>query len=123
MKKADKRKLLKSSGKQFLSVADMVEDLSGTLARIEFEALIARSNLSSEMSILRVKKSLLAGEVAETMNVSSSVVDRIEASDDDNLKLSDIRRYLEVLGFTNFTIQYTNGKFGLLIESTKWGVL
>ena len=62
------------------------------------EANLVKTRLVTIMSEARVRKDITQRDVADKMRTSVSKISRLEASNDDDLRLGDIKAYLSAIG-------------------------
>ncbi len=81
------------------TASSVMAELCGDEAIVKaVEANLARTRLVTIMTAARVRKNMTQKEVADKIGTSVSKVSRLEASDDDDLKLGDVKSYLCALG-------------------------
>ena len=99
------------SKKMYNSVVEMVRDIAEdpkTATRLEER--IRRTKVVTKLMAIRASKGLTQADIAHGMKCSQGRVSKFEASDDDDLRLGDLRSYLNSL----------NLELGLLIAPEQW---
>jgi transcriptional regulator with XRE-family HTH domain len=84
--------------KIFTSAADAAAALAGDESvREEVQKEVNRSQVVDTLQTLRLQKGVSQKRIAELMGCDASKVSRIEAGNDDALKLADVRDYVTAL--------------------------
>ncbi len=86
--------------KQYGSVTELLRDVAPNDEFVaEFEEHIARRALVKKLLALRAVKGFAQKDIAEKMNCSQSRISKLENGVDDDLRLGDLLRYCDALGF------------------------
>ena len=84
---------------RYTSVAEMAAGLlEDSTVQGEVNAHVAARRLVNRLVCERARRGLSQGEVAARMGVSVSKVSRLEDVQDDDLRLGDLRKYVQALG-------------------------
>ena len=63
------------------------------------EEMIRRRQLVKKLMVMRACKGLSQAEIAARMGCSQGRISKFEASEDDDVRLGDVRKYLQAVGF------------------------
>lgn len=86
--------------KQYDSVTELLRDVAPNDEFVaEFEEHIARRTLVKKLLALRAATGLAQKDIAEKMNCSQSRISKLENGVDDDLRLGDLSRYCDAIGF------------------------
>lgn len=85
-------------GKRYQSVSDVVRELTNDKDfQEEFDHQIASKALSKMLFALRCNKGISQAEIAEKINCNQSRISKIENSELDEIKVSDLVEYAKAL--------------------------
>lgn len=107
--------------KQYKDVAEMIRDATGDneVAK-ELEHNIKQRTIIKQLMAMRAVKGMTQGEVAEKMGCTQSRVSKLERGTDNDLRLSDLRDYLNAIDH-NMMLVFVSRNTSLLAQ-VKWHV-
>ena len=86
--------------KHYMNTASLVmAELCGNDMLVkEVEENISKTKLVSALEEIRVRKGMTQKDVAAKMGISVSKVSRFEASEDADLRIGDVKAYMQAIG-------------------------
>lgn len=95
---ADKKKLLKPTGRQFSSVAEMARSRGDEPLATELEVRQQEQELVDLLVAKRLLRTMTQTDVASAMGCTQGRISKLEASNDRDLTLGDIDDYAKAIG-------------------------
>jgi predicted XRE-type DNA-binding protein len=90
-----------SKKKQYTSVEELVREMAPDKEFVaEFENRVERRKLIEHLLVMRAVAGLSQGDIAQKLDCTQSRVSKLESLDDDDMRLGDLRRYADAVGWT-----------------------